>query len=63
MNPQNAFTFSAVAAIGLALLPGNLSAQQATGVYPLESTSGDTQVRLLGRGAAGYGFSVASRGR
>jgi hypothetical protein len=28
MNRRNAFTFSAVAAIGLALLPGNLSAQQ-----------------------------------
>jgi Lipocalin-like domain len=30
MNPQNAFAFSAIAAIGLALLPGNLSAQQGT---------------------------------
>jgi hypothetical protein len=30
MNPQSAFTFSAIAAIGLALLPGNLSAQPGT---------------------------------
>ena len=28
MNPRSAFTFSAIAAIGLALLPGNVSAQQ-----------------------------------
>jgi hypothetical protein len=30
MNSQSAFTFSAIAAIGLALLPSNLSAQQGT---------------------------------
>jgi Lipocalin-like domain len=28
MNPRNAFTFSAIAAIGLALLPANVGAQQ-----------------------------------
>jgi hypothetical protein len=28
MNRRNAFTFSAIAAVGLALLPGNLGAQQ-----------------------------------
>jgi hypothetical protein len=30
MNPRSTFTFSAIAAIGLALLPGNLGAQQGT---------------------------------
>ena len=30
MNPRSALTFSAIAAIGLALLPSNLSAQQST---------------------------------